>query len=401
MKNDQIHSDVHPNDLFDFLKRLSTFKLSNYPAGKPPSLSPPTLASFGWTSVSGTKNRMKCESCQATWVLAIPSTQSDTGWSSASGVRLTHLGCRMRVEEHRNSCPWRKRRCIPTIYTGALRCSGGFEAASELIETAANLEQLLAQETTQTTALNTEHPLAQVAIDTLFMATKILTNKTPQSVPRVTSASTLILALFGWYPDSIEFQHSSVPSPPGTPTSRSCAPQAATPRSSSSGRPSSALSSRTLSCKLCHRQIGLWSILIPTPTEIVDSTPRRPPTNLLTSHRDYCPYRDQVGGFDQSDYQNFETTPRQPTWQAHLSLIERFVERHRKASQAAAEPNCLENLMKVFREGNDQKRSSSGGTISFHPEVNQILCSSTSRSDTQIWALGFVKGTLSKCATMG
>ncbi|KAH9812588.1 C3HC zinc finger-like-domain-containing protein [Melampsora americana] len=392
IKDDPIHLDtIHPNHLYDFLKRLSTFKLSNYPAGKPRSLSPSTLASFGWISVSGTKNRLKCESCQATWVLACPSTKSDSGWSSTSGVRLTQLGCKMRVEEHRNSCPWRKRRCAPTIYTSALRCSGGFEAASELLETAAALEQLLAEETTQTTALNTEHPLPQAAIDTLLLASKILNSRTPQSNPRVTSVLTLILALFGWHPDSIESHLSAAPSRPGTPA----------PQSSSHGRPSSSLSSRTLSCKLCHRQIGLWSILVSPSPEAVDPTQRRPPTNLLTSHRDYCPYRDELGGFDRSDYETFELTLPQPTWKSHLSLIERYVERYQQASQAAAEPNCLENLIKLFKDSHNLNRLSSEGSMRSYPELHRILHSSTSRSDTQIWALGFVKGTLSKCAAMG
>lgn len=153
-----------------------------------------------------------------------------------------------------------------------------------------------------------------------------------------------------------------------------------TPRSSHSGDfQASPLKTRILSCRLCHRQIGLWSIFIPCSPD-TDTDPARPPVHLVGSHRDYCPYRDQWAGFDPSDYQIFDPHCPELLWHTQFMLIRRFAERHQLASQVATQPNCLDNLMKTFL---DSDENLPGPTRSI--------------ADTNIRAVEFVRGTLSKC----
>ncbi|KAG0145494.1 hypothetical protein CROQUDRAFT_658546 [Cronartium quercuum f. sp. fusiforme G11] len=359
--------EIHPNDPTAFLNRLSTFKLANYPAGKPRSLSPPNLASFGWTSVPGTKNRLKCEVCQATWVLAVPSVKAEAGWGSPSGIQLAKLGSQMRVEEHRKACPWRKRRCTPNIYSRAMRWSGGLEATTELVQIATGIEELLSDQLESMSLTKIEHPLSEADFQFLSAAVDIIKRKPSQSSPQMVSDSTLIFALFGWF---------AGPIPPLSP-SRPASPMPSNHRLSvSTVTQVSPLKNRTISCQLCHRQIGLWSILSPS---LPDTAPARPSLNMITSHRDYCPYRDNLAGFEESDYQAFDPHPPELTWKANLLLIRRLVERHQHANQAATQPNCLDNLIRTFMDTNES---------SFRPP--------SSRSDSQIWALGFVKSRLSK-----
>lgn len=293
----------------------------------------------------GTKNRLKCEACGASWVMAVPSFKTDAGWNSSSGARLADLACRMRVDEHRSSCPWRSRRCSPTLYIGARRWSGSIEAITELVENASSVHSIILDHSTTSVLLNIVHPITQTSITDLTSAADVLRSKSTALDHLRASPDTLLLALFGWFSDR---------TPP---------PASTSPRSSTSSIPT-----RTVSCALCHRQIGLWSLLAG------HSLATQSSIDLVNSHRDYCPYRDESGGFDLADYEGIECVP-VLRWQAHLTLIQRFLDRQIPLTQATTRPHRLETLMQGF-----------------------MVQETTSVSDPQIWALDFVKGTLSSTA---
>lgn len=306
---------VHPNSRPEFLDRLRSFKLSTYPAGKPIALSPPSMTAFGWSNVSE-KNRLSCQTCRATWVLATPSKDD---WDSVGGKKLAELGRQMRIEQHRTSCPWRKRRCPSSVYH-IPRWKSARDTVVALLEIATHIDCSFFSNGQPTFQL--EHPLSDQAVKTLSIVLQSQTHSSnsPNPSRRCLTVEALILVLFGWTAKPLQ-DNSLKPSglAIGNLTSQGTGIARLTSdsvdRSSSPGRNPGLESidelTSSLYCELCHRQA------LPSKTTTKNFNP-------IKEHREYCPFVDQARGFEGADSKSIDSLA---GWQVHLQIFEKFIER--------------------------------------------------------------------------
>ncbi|KAI8459434.1 C3HC zinc finger-like-domain-containing protein [Phakopsora pachyrhizi] len=333
---------AHPSSLIEFHQRLRSYKLSSYPAGKPRGLSPPSMAANGWFNVQ--KNRLRCDACGSSWVLATPSKGD---WSTNSGKQLAELGIRLRTDKHQVSCPWRSRRFPSSIYR-ATRWNTSTEAAKSLFRVAERFQSSVFHDGQPSIQL--EHPLSNSDVTALTTAVSILLSSTLNKKPASNSTSTstvseqcLILALFGWDIKSLTTitLSSQLETCMSLRTSQTVAPSSLNQPTSKATDSNNNLNSteelEIISCSLCHRQV-IFSRLTQ-------------PFNVLTEHRDYCPNFDSRCGFE-------DLEPALTTWQILLGLIKKFIERQ------GGQPSTLEEVVERFKSLN-QCKSPQTGVLNF------------------------------------
>ncbi|OAV99946.1 hypothetical protein PTTG_01440 [Puccinia triticina 1-1 BBBD Race 1] len=356
---------VNPSSQMDFLRRLETFKLSSYPAGKPRGLSPPSMAAHGWTNVQ--KNRLKCICCGATWVLATPSKGD---WSTSSGAKLAVLGIQMRTDQHRNSCPWRSRSCPPSIYR-IPRCKSSRETFEALIKAATEISDALffpAQPVFQI-----QHTLPDQVVTTLSIALQSQ-HTSATTVPSRSCPTTdaLILALFGWSIKRV---------PRGKrDSSQSVIAQPSVQTSDHSVALAEPCDLPSLYCRLCHRQA------LPSPTSTKSFNP-------IHEHREYCPFIDPHAGFDPPP-ESAAPLDSKPGWKTRLGAIQNVLDRRNFGvgpSSAAHNPQpplnqaymTLENLALHFNAhrpaahtdhllGPDNTHTQLDSPVKFCPQINLL-----------------------------
>ncbi|KNZ49303.1 uncharacterized protein VP01_50g7 [Puccinia sorghi] len=331
-------SAIRPSSQADFLRRLETFKLSSYPAGKPRPLSPPSMAAYGWTNAD--KNRLKCLNCHASWVLATP---SNGDWASSSGLQLGTLGIRMRTDQHRPACPWRTRHCPPIVYAPP-RSKTSQETFETLIKTATEISDALFPN--GITPFQVQHTLSEQAVTTLSIALQSSSNSSTRNCP---TTAALILALCGWSVKLI---------------------QAGRRESSDhmSQQGSASLPEASLYCKLCHRQA------LPS-----SKSPTNKTFDPIHQHREYCPFIDPHAGFDEP------LLPVSAGWQAHLQAIQNVVDRQ-NFSICPSKPTSIPNQPYVTLENIASH---------FYPPPIASSLSPLSSSSSHINLVNFVKQVLS------
>ncbi|POV94340.1 hypothetical protein PSTT_16900 [Puccinia striiformis] len=368
--------EVNPSSESDFLDRLGTFKLSSYPAGKPPGLSPPSMAAHGWTNVQ--KNRLKCICCAATWVLSAPSRGD---WNSASGTQLAALGARMRTEQHRNSCPWRNRCSPPTIYR-IPRWKNSIETFDDLIKSANQISDALFCNARP--MFDVQHTLPDQAVTTLSIA---LQSQNPSAssttLPSRSSPTTdaLILALFGWSIKLVTRGRRD-----SSQSSVSAIPCVQEPGSTSLRDADDTITS--LHCKLCHRQA--------LPSSSLTSIKAFNPTH---EHREYCPFIDPHAGFE-APHESVAVLQK-PGWQVRLEAVQNVLDRQNLSisinnknlsplnDQTPSSCITLENIASHFNSSS--RPDIHNHTINRHPYNQSEPYNSSS---PQINLLNFVKAVL-------
>ncbi|KAI5475843.1 zinc finger, C3HC-like protein [Pseudohyphozyma bogoriensis] len=72
-----------PTSLPSLLSRLQTYRLTTF-SPKPPSLSPPSCASYGWINRAPPRDRIECVSCGSGIILLAP----DGGWETEGGKKM-------------------------------------------------------------------------------------------------------------------------------------------------------------------------------------------------------------------------------------------------------------------------------------------------------------------------
>lgn len=305
---------IHPTSQVEFLSRLKTYRMSSYPSGIPRSISPPTMSALGWCNVQ--KNRLKCETCAATWVLATP---SNGDWKTNSGCQLAQLGQKMSIDQHRRWCPWRTRRCSSSVY----RCSpwgNGLKTIQLLVYGAKELLNHISSD------LCLEHPLAQEDVKLLITAASMMPG--PDSPVcdlrnKIGHSDALILTLFGWTVNpSLKILAKSQHPTPSLSNDGQNLYSHLQPLCGDTQPPI------TLSCAFCHRDA-----MFPSPSK---------PFNTLTEHREFCPYLDSQSGFFDSSSSLPSSSNLKAVWELHLFMIRNFVERQLN------KPSTLKHLVDQF-----------------------------------------------------
>lgn len=297
-----------------FLNRLATFKLATY-ANQPSQLDAAAAARCGW--INNGKNRLLCEICGASWVVA---SREGMSWEAASALVEKQKG--QLVSQHKNLCPWKDRQCDPSIYRIPLK-------APSLMAKELKLKSLSLEKQIEGVAI--KHPLTPTQAQTLVstLASIHLNDSSfnmelppADAVSQTQLASPLsnnelsetaaIVSLFGWtlapslgpadrsnrvtassisrttfftsrkLPSASNFtQHSRIstatPSASGPPASTQMELDSISTRTSvsSARHPPTAASSITqgaaskpeattmLQCILCQRRIGVWAFNSP------------------------------------------------------------------------------------------------------------------------------------------
>ncbi|MBW0483624.1 hypothetical protein O181_023339 [Austropuccinia psidii MF-1] len=359
-------SHFHPNSQKDFLKRLSTFRLSSYSSSKPSALSPSTMAAFGWSNVQ--KNRLKCQDCQASWALVIPLKDK---WSTSTGSQILDLGKQMRVNQHRPSCPWRTRRSPTSIYHIPFWKTTK-AAIDDLSANALQLAQSFFIDSIH--PFEIQSPLDDQSISTLSACLQMLPpNPSIHQTDSVIPISALILALFGWivkplpahtknFDSTRRLSLNSQTSSSSISILTSSQPAVSTQSLQLSQAHSTTQNQPTLYCNLCFRQA-----LIPTLSS--------KPFDVVLEHRNFCPYVDSNCGFDPSELPpNGTLLKSQLGWQKRFEVVKNFIKRK---GFEQVEFSTLENILKSF------------DVIQNHPSYPGLS------SSPQLSVLNFVKSTLS------
>lgn len=310
-----------PTSLPHLLSRLTTFRLSTYPPPKPRSLSAPAMALAGWCNQGG-KDRLVCGSCGRSWVVSTPSAASG-GWNGEAGRLLETKVVVSVLEAHDRACPWRTRPCQPGLYR--LSWTGPKGAAEDVVERARAIEASGVfdeddedSDERDPNDLPIRHPLEAEDLEGLAAAaTLILSQRAARAQTRLASrlqtpepgASTqtsiplpptpaLVLALFGWTVESSPPPTLPAPSTRAPSTFRGSVPPPASSRRGSVIPPSPTKASAPaqapstdaiLSCSLCLRRFGAWTL-------VADDRTARKPVDVLREHRDFCPYVDPLAG---------------------------------------------------------------------------------------------------------
>ena len=102
----QAASTYRPHSLEDLLKRISTYSLTLWNDNKPSGCDAATFARHGWQCDNGSRESVKCVTCDLSWQLPRPkhwmSPETDAEAASIRD-RIT--------SEHANPCPWRRKPC--------------------------------------------------------------------------------------------------------------------------------------------------------------------------------------------------------------------------------------------------------------------------------------------------
>ncbi|GAA5820952.1 hypothetical protein JCM11251_001894 [Rhodosporidiobolus azoricus] len=290
-------ASYEPTSLPALLSRLQTYsRLSSFSPSKPASLSSLNCALHGWKHTPSTRERVECVTCGRAVVLLPPSAGTG-GWTSEAGKNLRGeyemaLFSREATESlHKETCPWRMRPCARSLYRlpggglGVPAGSGGGgrrRLLEDVSKIAADMEEKglgemqveLPKEAEKLVGGDEARARLVLAIEGALPPTP--SGESEQPRPAQLSATSILLALFGWTLPSL----SSSSSRPGTPSlSRSAS---STSISSLSSVASTSKATSVLSCAFCHRQV-LASSYLPT-------SPSPKSFDLVKQHHSFCPY---------------------------------------------------------------------------------------------------------------
>ncbi|KDQ19302.1 hypothetical protein BOTBODRAFT_51734 [Botryobasidium botryosum FD-172 SS1] len=286
-----------PSSSSDFLTRLATFKFTTY-RDKPAVIDAAAASRCGWKNDG--KDRLVCDNCGNAWVVA-----GTGGLGRDAANTLVERQKAALVTSHKDTCPWRKRQCEPSIYRIPLTSSTA--AARDVRSRALYLTPMVHN-------VSIKHPLTAGSLSSVQNAMSSISSPVPTATASSSShppspptsapnspllmsqpsEKAVILALFGWQ------AYGSPPSPssgrplsrsglPGRPDSlsRASSPPLRTTRTASLVLPldfsapvlgstrrdvSSSASIRSvpvgpgyrekdamLHCALCQRRLGLWA----------------------------------------------------------------------------------------------------------------------------------------------
>ncbi|GAA5915382.1 hypothetical protein JCM6882_000237 [Rhodosporidiobolus microsporus] len=306
-----------PTSLPLLLARLRTFsRLSSFSPSKPASLSALQCALHGWQHTPSTRERVECVSCGRAVVL-LPPSSAVGGWSSDAGRKLKDeyekaLFSREAGESlHKETCPWRMRPCARSLYRlqgGGLGVPAGPGAGAggggrrRLVEDVARVagemeacglgEVALELPKEADKLVSGEEGRERLVLAVRAAAAAVAVADEAAEQPTEVSATTILLALFGW---------ALPPSPSSSSTSSSSRPSTPTLARSTSASSLSSLTSLSpsnatpiLSCAYCHRQVLASSYLPPSPSPPSSaSSGAAPPArtfDLARQHHPFCPF---------------------------------------------------------------------------------------------------------------
>ncbi|GAA99994.1 uncharacterized protein L969DRAFT_610157 [Mixia osmundae IAM 14324] len=277
--------DIH--SLSGLLSRLATYKIATY-TPKPDEIGPVAAARHGWICDGG-RDRLVCQCCGKAWRIDALHNTADASqaWNSPAAKQLLTMYQARLQSHHARSCAWSLRSTPGSIYrlpthSAHLLLARYFDllstyhssvdlaldsplSADQVIRLVNRLHSMVSAATADT---------ANPYVDPSFVTTsRILRaargdvsfklNSEQETMPTLAqcSATHVVLALFGWSLAKTRLKRSG-----------SVADIAALPRIP----PSAQNMEHTLSCDMCCRRVGLWSL----PSQSL---------SVLTEHREYCP----------------------------------------------------------------------------------------------------------------
>lgn len=373
-----------PDSREEFLKRLQTFKLITY-SPKPTEIDAVAAARCGWFNEGG-KESLTCKSCKVVWTM--PSLHN-VSKDQLSETITKHQA--MLVDQHKLSCPWRVRQAEPSIYSMEIPAPAALSAT--VLQHASELQTAASQ-------ISVKHPLTSHQVSLLLSAVNsaqadlmrkaVSAESSSLSMSQMPEESAIIVAFFGWSLFS--------PVSRSTNVSATATPSGLSTPGSGSGR-------AMVMCKLCARQVGLWSFASgtlpqsPSPNGGPPAAARSSVTrqfDVLKEHRPHCPYIVKttylplmtLPGVRSQSQDLLEPLPFVEGWKALMSVVSRS--QWRKSSASVLRPTASSAIPispKSGLEGLDADQSGES-------QVDDILKDVKSRHGGGRDLVRFVKGLL-------